>query len=81
MKILILLLTCMSLAFVSYSQEVDESAKTTTDQRFVNESNRKSKQGKKKVSLKQKVKIQKKQARAAESMKTQKASRRKPKKK
>ncbi len=82
MKNLILLIACLSLAGVSYAQgSVDENSKATSDQRYVNEANKKSKQGKKKISTKEKVKIQKKQARAAEHMNTQKASRRKPKKK
>ncbi len=68
-------------AAVSYAQSEDASGKTTTDQRYVNTVNRKSKNGKKKVSLKQKVKIQKKQARAAGSKPTEKATRRKPKRK
>ena len=42
-----------------------ESANLTPDQRFVHENDRKSKKGKKKMSLKQKVRIEKKQARSA----------------
>jgi len=42
-----------------------ESANLTPEQRLVHESNRKSKGGKKKMSTKQKARIQKKQARAA----------------
>lgn len=81
-KTLILFVSLMAFAFASRAQEVqDESGKTTTDQRYVNAVNRRSKNGKKKVSLKRKVKIQKKQARAAGSKKTERASRRKPKKK
>ena len=43
----------------------EESANLTTEQRYVHESNRKSKNGKKKVSTAQKAKIQRKQAKAA----------------
>lgn len=81
-KTLVVFLSLMVWAIAAYSQEVqDESGKTTPDQRYVNSVNRRSKNGKKKVSLKQKVKIQKKQARAAGGKKTERASRRKPKKK
>ena len=80
-KTLIVFLSLMAFAFAAYSQEVlDESGKTTPDQRYVNSVNRRSKNGKKKVSLKKKVKIQKKQARASSSKKTERAKRRKPKK-
>ncbi len=81
-KTLFVFLSLMAFGFVAYSQDaLDESGKTTPDQRYVNSVNRRSKNGKKKVSLKKKVKIQKKQARAAGSKKTERATRRKPKKK
>ena len=81
-KTLVVFLSLMAWAFAAQSQDVvDESGKTTSDQRYVNSVNRKSKNGKKKVSLKKKVKIQKKQARAAKGTKSERASRRKPKKK
>ena len=42
-----------------------EAANLTQEQRFVHESDRKSKRGKKKMSLGQKVRVERKQARAA----------------
>jgi hypothetical protein len=47
----------------------EESAKLTQDQRVVYESDRKSKNGKKKLTMKQKVKIDRKQARKSRKIK------------
>lgn len=44
----------------------DEAANLTPEQKLVHESDRKTKNGKKKMSTKQKAKLQKKQARAAQ---------------
>jgi hypothetical protein len=91
MKVFALIGFCLVVSSMAFSQDRDkelksrklskeEAAPLTTDQRYVHESNRRGKQGKKKVSLKKKVKIQKQQARSAESIKApKKAKRRKPK--
>ena len=59
-----------------FSQKLskDESRKMTQEQRIVYESDRKSKGGKKKLSMKKKTKIDKKQARKAKRMKQAKRS-------
>ena len=54
----------------------DESRKMTQDQRVLYESDRKSKRGKKKMSMKKKVKVDKKQARKAKRMKQPKQPKR-----
>ena len=71
-----LLLTC-SLAFSQnddkkikpHKLSKDEAAALTPEQRLSYENNRKTKGGKKKMSTRQKVHVQKKQARAAEHIK------------
>ena len=56
-----------------------EAANLTPEQKLVHESDRKTKEGKKKLSTKQKSKIQKKQARAAEHTRQAGAQKSKPK--
>ena len=53
----------------------EESKKMTQDQRVLYESDRKSKGGKKKMSMKKKVRIDKKQSRKAKRMKQPKGNR------
>ena len=54
----------------------DEEANLTSDQKLVRETDRKTKNGKKRISTKKKVKIQQKQARRAKKIKPSKKGRR-----
>ncbi len=76
-KFVILLSFLMALSAVSFAQKkskklsADESAKMTADQRYVYETTRKSKGGKKKdTSLKKKIKTEEKQDRKARKIKS-----------
>ncbi|MBL7857888.1 MAG: hypothetical protein JNM57_09375 [Cyclobacteriaceae bacterium] len=79
-KIVIILF--LSLAFnTTFAQKnrkltKDEMTKMTPEQRLVHESNRKSKNGKKDLSNKKKVKIQKKTSRKSEKIKPPKRQKR-----
>jgi len=66
----------IALSLPAFSQKLskDDSRKMTQEQRIVYESDRKSKGGKKKLSMKKKAKIDKKQARRAKRMKNAKRS-------
>jgi hypothetical protein len=92
MKKTFLLLFCLTLSCgLAFSQNKDkkleskklskdEAANLTPEQRLAHENDRKSKGGKKKLSTKQKAKIQRKQSRAARSTKAPQGSARpKPK--
>jgi hypothetical protein len=91
MKKSILISLCLLLAFSVYAQKdkklsddklsKEDAASKTLDQRFVHDSNRKSKQGKKKLGLKKKVGIEKKTSRAAKRTRPPKQKRLKPKSK
>lgn len=63
--ILIFSLGCLSGFSQSEIPVEDKSQKTTQEQRIVNETNKKSKGGKKKVTLKEKIKISKKEDKKA----------------
>ncbi|MEJ0028970.1 MAG: hypothetical protein WDO15_00715 [Bacteroidota bacterium] len=76
MKKAILLFVCLLAAStITFAQKKskklssDESAKMTADQRYVHESTRKSKSGKKDLSLKKKIRTEEKQDRKARKMK------------
>lgn len=75
MKKAILLFVLLAISTFSFAQKkqkklsVDESAKMTADQRYVHESTRKSKSGKKDLSLKKKIRTEEKQDRKARKMK------------
>ncbi|HMJ70987.1 MAG TPA: hypothetical protein VK508_18930 [Cyclobacteriaceae bacterium] len=75
MKKAILLFVLLAISTFSFAQRkskkltVDESAKMTADQRYVHESTRKSKSGKKDLSLKKKIRTEKKQDQKARKMK------------
>jgi hypothetical protein len=75
MKKAILLFVLLAISTFSFAQKkskklsVDESAEMTADQRYVHESTRKSKSGKKDLSLKKKIRTEKKQDRKARKMK------------
>ncbi len=75
MKKAILLFVLLAISTFSFAQRkpkklsVDESAKMTSDQRYVRESTRKSKSGKKDLSIKKKVRTEKKQDRKARKIK------------
>jgi hypothetical protein len=75
-KFVLLLSVLLAISTVSFAQKkskklsADESAKMTADQRYVYESNRKSKGGKKKdASLKKKIRTEEKQDRKARKIK------------
>jgi len=81
MKKTVLVLFCLFLACtVSFAQSnkrikskklsKDDAATMTPEQRLVHETNRKSKGGKKNVSAKKKIRIQRRQNRAAKHMKS-----------
>lgn len=78
MRKLLLYVAFWLMATAAYSQQKlhggkltgDDEANMTSDQKLVRETSRKSKNGKKKVSTKKKVKIQQKQARRARKIKT-----------
>ena len=77
-KLLVLILfTALSLPGVAQKLSKEDSKKMTQDQRVLYESDRKSKGGKKKMSMKKKVKVDKKQARKAKRMKQPKQPKRK----
>ena len=77
MKRLFLLVALLAISFVTYSQRARkssgiEASEKTADQRLVQETDRKSKGNKKKVSVKKKVRIQEKQYRQAKRIKPSK---------
>lgn len=67
----ILLTTCLVPAFSQKSKKLtkEESAKLTQEQRILHETDRKSKRGKKDVSMKKKIRIDKRQARKSKRIK------------
>jgi hypothetical protein len=75
MKKAILLFVLLAISTFSFAQRkskkltAEESAKMTSDQRYVHESTRKSKSGKKDLSLKKKIRTEEKQDRKARKMK------------
>jgi len=75
MKKAILLFVLLAASTITFAQKkskklsVDESSKMTADQRYVHESTRKSKSGKKDLSLKKKIRTEEKQDRKARKMK------------
>jgi len=89
MKKSILISVCLLLAFSAFAQKdkklsdgklsKEDAAGKTADQRFVHDSNRKSKQGKKKLGLKKKVGIEKKTSKAAKRTRPPKQKKWKPK--
>ena len=78
MKKAILLFVLLAASTITFAQKktkklsVDESSKMTADQRYVHESTRKSKSGKKDLSLKKKIRTEEKQDRKARKMKANK---------
>lgn len=75
MKKAILLFVLLAISTLTFAQKKtkklssDESSKMTADQRYVHESQRKSKNGKKDLSLKKKIRTEEKQDRKARKMK------------
>ena len=75
MKKAILLFVLLAASTITFAQRktkklsADESSKMTADQRYVHESNRKSKSGKKDLSLKKKIRTEEKSDRKARKMK------------
>lgn len=75
MKKAILLFVLLAASTISFAQSrpkrasQDESAKMTPDQRYVRETTRKSKNGKKDISVKKRIKTQDKEDRKARKMK------------
>ena len=75
MKKAILLFVLLAASTITFAQKkpkklsTDESSKMTADQRYVRESTRKSKSGKKDLSLKKKIRTEEKQDRKARKMK------------
>ncbi len=75
MKKAILLFVLLAISTITFAQKkskklsADESAKMTQDQRYVHETQRKSKNGKKDLSLKKKIRAEEKQDRKARKMK------------
>lgn len=75
MKKAIILFVLLAITTYSFAQKkskklsVDESAKMTPEQRYVHESTRKSKSGKKGLSVKKKIRTEKKQDRKARKIK------------
>jgi hypothetical protein len=75
MKKAILLFVLLAISTFTFAQRktkkltVDESAKMTADQRYVHESTRKSKSGKKDLSMKKKIRTEEKQDRKARKIK------------
>ena len=74
MKKAILLFVLLAISTFTFAQKrkklsTDESSKMTADQRYVHESQRKSKNGKKDLSLKKKIRTEEKQDRKARKMK------------
>ena len=75
MKKAILLFVLLAISTFTFAQRktkkltVDESSKMTSDQRYVHETHRKSKSGKKDLSLKKKIRAEEKQDRKARKIK------------
>ncbi|MEI9921208.1 MAG: hypothetical protein WDO14_20805 [Bacteroidota bacterium] len=75
MKKAILLFVLLAASTITFAQKknkklsTDESSKMTADQRYVHETTRKSKSGKKDLSLKKKIRTEEKQDRKARKMK------------
>jgi hypothetical protein len=75
MKKAILLFVLLAISTFSFAQKKtkklsdNESSKMTADQRYVHESTRRSKSGKKDLSLKKKIRTEEKQDRKARKMK------------
>lgn len=75
MKKAILLFVLLAISTFTFAQRktkklsTDESAKMTSDQRYVHETHRKSKGGKKDLSLKKKIRAEEKQDRKARKIK------------
>ena len=75
MKKAILLFVLLAASTITFAQKkskklsTDESAKMTADQRYVHETTRKSKHGKKDLSVKKKIRTEEKQDRKARKMK------------
>lgn len=76
MKKATLLFVLLAVSTITFAQKrpkratQDESAKMTPDQRYVRETTRQSKNGKKDISVKKRIKTQDKQDRKARKMKT-----------
>jgi len=76
MKKAILLFVLLAASTITFAQKrpkkatQDESAKMTPDQRYVRETTRQTKNGKKDISIKKRIKTQDKQDRKARKMKT-----------
>jgi len=81
MKKAIVLFVLLAISTVTFAQKkskkltADESAKMTPDQRYVHESTRKSKGGKKDISIKKKIRTEEKQDRKARKIKGNKRRR------
>lgn len=75
MKKALLLFVLLAISTITFAQKKnkklksEESAKMTQDQRYVHETTRKSKSGKKDLSLKKKIRTEEKQDRKARKMK------------
>ncbi|HZY78563.1 MAG TPA: hypothetical protein VFE50_03505 [Cyclobacteriaceae bacterium] len=75
MKKAILLFVLLAISTFTFAQKkskkltTEESSKMTSDQRYVHESTRKSKSGKKDLSLKKKIRTEEKQDRKARKIK------------
>jgi hypothetical protein len=75
MKKTILLFVLLAISTITFAQKKskkltqEESSKMTADQRYVHETTRKSKSGKKDLSLKKKIRTEEKQDRKARKMK------------
>lgn len=75
MKKAILLFVLLAISTFTFAQRknkkltVDESSKMTSDQRYVHETQRKSKSGKKDLSLKKKIRSEEKQDKKARKIK------------
>jgi uncharacterized ion transporter superfamily protein YfcC len=76
MKKAILLFVLLAASTITFAQKKtkklsqDESSKMTADQRYVHETTRKSKSGKKDLSIKKKIRTEEKQDRKARKMKS-----------
>lgn len=75
MKKAILLFVLLAISTLTFAQKKskklsdDESSKMTADQRYVHETHRKSKSGKKDLSIKKKIRVEEKQDRKARKIK------------
>jgi hypothetical protein len=85
-KTILLFFVLLAASTITFAQskprkaDPDESAKMTPDQRYVRETTRKSKNGKKDLSVKKRIKTQEKEDRKARKMKAPSSGpRRKPK--